>query len=57
MPYDPARVMPAPPQYKPAAEVSGEEAGPKYDDDNPPTMKDLMKAAHRARKMLKQLKP
>ena len=56
MPYDPSRVRPAPPQYQPAAEA-GDEPGPVYNDDDPPTWKDFMKAANRARKMLKDLKP
>lgn len=30
--------------------------GPAYDENNPPTWKDYMKAANRARKMLKDLK-
>jgi len=57
MPYDPAKVRPAPPQYRPAAEAGDEEPGPVYNDDDPPTWKDFMKAANRARKMLKDLKP
>jgi hypothetical protein len=57
MPYDPAKVTPAPPRYQPAAEAYGEEQGPVYDDSDPPTWKDFLKAAHRARKMLKDLKP
>jgi len=57
MPYDPAKVRPAPPQYRPLAEASDEEAGPVYDDSDPPNWKDFMKAANRARKMLKDLKP
>ena len=57
MPYDPAKVRPAPPRYQPAAEASDEEAGPVYDDNDPPNWKDFMKAANRARKMLKDLKP
>ena len=57
MPYDPKNVMPAVPQYQPAADAPGEKPGPVYDDDNPPTFKDLVKAAHKARKGLKKLKP
>ena len=57
MPYDPAKVRPAPPRYQPAAEAGDEEQGPVYNDDDPPTWKDFMKAANRARKMLKDLKP
>jgi hypothetical protein len=57
MSYDPKKVMPAVPQYKPAADAPGEKPGPVFDDDNPPTFKDLVKAAHKARKGLKQLKP
>jgi hypothetical protein len=57
MPYDPKNVMPAPPRYQPAADFPGEKPGPVFDDDNPPTYKDLVKAAHRARKGLKELKP
>ena len=57
MPYDPAKVTQAPPRYQPAAEAPGEEQGPMYDDNDPPTWKDFLKAANRARKMLKGLKP
>jgi hypothetical protein len=57
MPYDPKKVMPAPPRYQPAADAPDEEPGPVYDEDNAPTFKDLVKAAHRARKGLKDLKP
>jgi hypothetical protein len=57
MPYDPSKVKPAPPRYQPAAEAGDEAAGPVFDDDDPPTWKDFMKAANRARKMLKELKP
>jgi hypothetical protein len=56
MPYDPAKVMKAPPRYQPAAEAHDEERGLVYDENNPPTWKDFMKAANRARKMLKDLK-
>jgi hypothetical protein len=56
MPYDPAKVTQAPPRYQPAAEAHDEEGGPAYDENNPPTWKDFMKAANRARKMLKDLK-
>jgi hypothetical protein len=56
MPYDPAKVMQAPPRYQPAAEAGDEEGGPVYDENKPPTWKDFMKAANRARKMLKDLK-
>ncbi|MEA2155912.1 MAG: hypothetical protein QOE11_2052 [Solirubrobacteraceae bacterium] len=55
MPYDPAKVRQAPPQYRPA-DNAGDEEGPTYDDDNPPTWKDFIKAANRARKSLKALK-
>jgi hypothetical protein len=57
MAYDPKKVIPAPPRYQPAADAPGEEPGPVYDDDNAPTFRDLVKAAHRARKGLKELKP
>ena len=57
MPYDPKKVMPAPPQYRPAEEDPNEDPGPKYDEDNAPTFTDLVKAAHKARKGLKKLKP
>lgn len=50
--YDPAKIMPAPPRYQPA-----DDAGPVYDDSDPPTWKDFIKAANRGRKMLKDLKP
>ena len=56
MPYDPANLRPAPPRYQPAAEAGDEERGPVYDESDPPTWKDFMKAANRARKMLKDLK-
>ncbi len=56
MPWDPTKVKPAPPQYRPAAEAGDEEGAPKYDDDNPPSWKDFVKAANRARKSLKGLK-
>jgi hypothetical protein len=56
MPYDPAKVTPAPPRYQPAADAGDEEAAPVYDENNPPTAKDFIKAAHRARKRLKDLK-
>jgi hypothetical protein len=56
MPYDPAKVTQAPPRYRPAAEAHDEKEGPAYDENNPPTWKDFMKAANRARKMLKDLK-
>ncbi len=55
MPYDPAKVMPAPPRYRPAEDAHGEQPGPQYNDDDPPTWKDFLKAANRARKMLKDL--
>lgn len=54
MPYDPAKIMPAPPRHVPARD---DEAGPEYSDDNPPTLKDYIKAANQARKSLKKLKP
>jgi len=57
MPYDPKKVIPAPPRYKPAEDTPGEQPGPVYDDDNPPTFTDLVKAAHKAKKGLKKLKP
>ena len=57
MPYDPKKVMPAVPRYRPADDAPGEKPGPVFDDDNPPTFKDLVKAAHQARKGLKKLKP
>ena len=56
MPYDPAKVTQAPPGYKPAADAGDEKEGPVYDDDNPPTWKDFVKAANRARTSLKGLK-
>ena len=56
MPYDPAKVTQAPPRYRPADEAHDEEGGPAYDENNPPTWKDFVKAANRARKMLKDLK-
>lgn len=57
MPYDPSKVTPAPPRYQPAAEAGDDERGPVYNENNPPSLKDYMKAANRARKMLKDLKP
>lgn len=54
-PYNPAIVRPAPPQYQPAEDAYGEAPAPKYSDDDPPTWKDFLKAAHKARKMLKDL--
>ena len=57
MGYDPKKVTPAPVRYQPAADAPGEKPGPVYDDSNPPTFKDLVKAAHTARKGLKKLKP
>ena len=40
MPYDPSKVMTQPaPRYKP------DDDAPVYDDDNPPTWKDFVKAA------------
>ncbi len=57
MPYDPSKVMPAPPRYQPADNAHAEDgAPPVYDDDNPPSWKDFVKAANRARKSLKSLK-
>ncbi len=53
MPYDPTKIMPAPPRYVPA---SDEEGAPVYDDDNPPKITDYIKAANKARKSLKKLK-
>ena len=57
MPYDPSKVRQAPPRYQPAADAHDEEGAPVYDDNNPPTWKDFVKAANRARKNLKGLKP
>ena len=57
MPYDPKKVTPAPPRYQPAADAPDEKPGPVFDDNNPPTWTDLVKAAPRARKGLKHLKP
>ena len=57
MPYDPTKVRPAPPRYQPLEDAPGEKPGPVFDDNNPPTWKDLVKAAHRAQKGLKKLKP
>lgn len=51
MPYDPNKVKPPPPRYRPADD------SPVYDDSNPPTWKDFVKAANQARKSLKDLKP
>jgi hypothetical protein len=56
MPYDPANLRPSPPRYQPAADAHDEKQGPMYDDNNPPTWKDFIKAANRARKNLKALK-
>ena len=56
MPYDPAKVTKAPPRYLPASELRDEDEGPVYDERNPPTAKDFIKAASRARKSLKRLK-
>ena len=56
MPWDPKNVRPAPPQYRPLEEGPNDKPGPAYDDDNPPTLTDLVKAAHKARKGLKKLK-
>ena len=42
---------------EPAADAPDEEPGPVYDEHNAPTFKDLVKAAHKARKGLKKLKP
>ena len=57
MPYDPKNLMPAPQRYRPAEEDPNEDPGPKYDEDNAPSFTDLVKAAHKARKGLKKLKP
>jgi hypothetical protein len=57
MAWDPSKVKPAPPQYRPAEDAGDEAPAPVYNDDDPPTWKDFMKAANRARKMLKDLKP
>jgi len=56
MPYDPAKVTRPPPRYQPAAEAGDDEEAPVYDERNPPTAKDFIKAANRARKALKALK-
>jgi len=53
MPYDPAKIMPAPPRQVPARDE--EEEGPVYDENNPPTMRDYIKVANQARKSLKKL--
>jgi len=52
MPYDPAKIVPAPPRQVPAHD---EEEGPVYDENNPPTKRDYIKAANQARKSLKKL--
>ncbi len=57
MAYDPKKVMAAPPRYRPLENALDEDPPPQYDDDNAPTFKDLVKAAHKARKGLKALKP
>ena len=54
-PYNPAIVRPAPPRYQPAEDAFGEAPAPQYSDDDPPTWKDFLKAANKARKMLKDL--
>ncbi len=54
-PYNPAIVKPAPPRYQPAEDAYGEPPSPQYSDDDPPTWKDFLKAANKARKMLKDL--
>jgi hypothetical protein len=54
-PYNPAIVRPAPPRYQPAEDAYGEAPAPQYSDDDPPTWKDFLKAANKARKMLKDL--
>ena len=54
VPYDPAKVTQAPLRYRPAAEAHDEEGGPVYDENNPPTWKDFLKAANQARKTLKE---
>jgi hypothetical protein len=54
-PYNPSIVRPAPPRYQPAEDVYGEPPSPQYSDDDPPTWKDFLKAANKARKMLKDL--
>jgi hypothetical protein len=56
MAYDPAKVKQAPPQYRPADNAGDEVGLPVYDDNNPPSWKDFIKAANKARKMLKGLK-
>ena len=56
MAYDPSKVKQAPPQYQPVANWGDDAGAPEYDDNNPPTWKDFVKAANRARKMLKGLK-
>jgi hypothetical protein len=54
-PYNPSIVRPTPPRYQPAEDVYGEPPSPQYSDDDPPTWKDFLKAANKARKMLKDL--
>ena len=54
-PYNPSIVKPAPPRYQPAEDAYGEPPSPQYSDDDPPTWKDFLKAANKARKMLKDL--
>jgi hypothetical protein len=57
MPYDPKKVTPTPPRYQPAADAPDEKPAPVFDDNNPPTWKDLAKAAQGARNGLTDLKP
>ena len=57
MPYDPKKVMPAPPRYQPLENDPDDEMPPEYndDDDDAPKQKfkDLVKVARLARKGLK----
>jgi hypothetical protein len=55
--FDAVSVTPPPPRYQPAEDADGEEQAPQYSDDDPPTWKDYLKAADKARRMLKGLKP
>jgi hypothetical protein len=50
------RARPLGPSYQPAADAPDEQPGPVFDDNNPPTWTDLVKA-NRSRKGLKDLKP
>jgi hypothetical protein len=55
--FDAVSVTPPPPRYQPAEDADGEAQAPQYSDDDPPTWKDYLKAADKARRMLKGLKP